>query len=102
MKRRVLWSPTARGDLVAITRHIAADNPSAARVVAAKLRAVGDALGQAATGRPGRVEGTYEKSVSGLPYILAYDLLTREGQEIVAILHVIHTARDWPPGEWPA
>ena len=25
-------------------------------------------------GRPGRVAGTYEKTVSGLPYVIAYEL----------------------------
>ncbi|MEH3119428.1 MAG: type II toxin-antitoxin system RelE/ParE family toxin [Methylorubrum populi] len=102
MRRRVLWSPIARSDLLAMVRHIAADNPRAARTAAAKLRAVGDALGQTNTGRPGRVSGTYEKSVPGLPYVIAYELFDDEsGSEVVAILHVIHTARHWPPGGWP-
>lgn len=101
MKRRVLWSPTAKDDLLAIARHIAIDNPTAARAVAAKLRQAGDALGQAATGRPGRVSGTYEKSVPGLPYVMAYECLIRAAGEILAILHVIHTARQWPAGAWP-
>jgi plasmid stabilization system protein ParE len=55
-----------------------------------------------ATGRPGRVPGTYEKSVRGLPYIVAYELVSLGGEEVVAILRVIHAARDWPEGSWPA
>lgn len=47
------------------------------------------------------MHGTCEKSVPGLPYIIAYERLTRDAEEVVAILHVIHTARNWPPGEWP-
>jgi toxin ParE1/3/4 len=55
-----------------------------------------------AIGRPGRVTGTYEKSIVGLPYIIAYALTsTSTGEEQVAILRVIHAARDWPKGEWP-
>jgi plasmid stabilization system protein ParE len=54
-----------------------------------------------ATGRPGRVAGTYEKSVTGLRYIIAYALTRRGDREIVSILRVIHTARDWPDEEWP-
>ena len=38
----------------------------------------------------------------GLPYILAYEIVPRPGGgEVVAILHVIHGARDWPAEEWP-
>ena len=81
MKRRVVWSDTARDNYLALLRTIAEDNPDAA----------------------GRVSGTCEKVLPGLPYILAYELVSRpEGGEVVAILHVIHGARDWPAGEWPA
>ncbi len=54
-----------------------------------------------ATGRPGRVTGTYEKPISRLPYIIAYELRPIGGRESVVILHVVHTSRDWPPEEWP-
>lgn len=55
-----------------------------------------------ATGRPGRVNGTYEKLVPRLPYILAYAIVSQDGREIVTILRVIHTARDWREDDWPA
>jgi plasmid stabilization system protein ParE len=48
------------------------------------------------------VAGTYEKSVTGLPYIIAYEIVSRDAGEIVAILRVIHTARDWPEETWPS
>lgn len=54
-----------------------------------------------ATGRPGRVAGSYEKPVARLPYIIAYALALQRGREVVAILRVIHTARDWPEQGWP-
>jgi plasmid stabilization system protein ParE len=48
------------------------------------------------------VSGTYEKSVDGLPYVVAYALRqTGEGTEDVVILRVIHTSRNWPVGGWP-
>ena len=47
-------------------------------------------------GRSGRVTGTYEKLVPGLPYILAYEIVSRPEGELIAILHVLHGARDWP------
>ena len=53
-------------------------------------------------GRPGRVTGTYEKLVTGLPYILAYVIAGAGDQEEVAIVRVIHTSRDWPAEGWPS
>jgi plasmid stabilization system protein ParE len=61
-----------------------------------------DGLAIRATGRPGRIAGTYEKSVTGQPYIIAYGFARRDdGGEDLVILRVVHTARDWPPGRWP-
>ena len=103
MKRRVVWSNTARDDYLAILRHIAEENPGAAERVADRIEGAAAGLSDFATGRAGRVIGTYEKLLPGLPYILAYELVSRpEGGEMVAILHVIHGARDWPAGEWPS
>ena len=56
---------------------------------------------QMATGRPGRVGGSSEKSLARLPYIIAYELRDMEGRESVVIVRVIHTSRDWPAEEWP-
>lgn len=56
-------------------------------------------MGEFATGRPGRVSGTYEKSVSRLPYIVAYAL--SDDDAVLTVLHVIHTSRNWLPDEWP-
>jgi len=54
------------------------------------------------TGRRGRVSGTYEKLVVGLPYIIAYSLETLpSGEQVLAVLSVIHGARNWSPGTWP-
>jgi len=99
--RTVQWSRAALEDLKSQIAYIAADNPAAARHVADRIRAAGDALGSIATGRPGRVAGTYEKSVSRLPYIIAYAITTHGEHEVLSILRVIHTARSWPAGDWP-
>lgn len=103
MKRRVVWSREALNALKQAIQPIARDNPQAARRVAAVLRAAGTALGERSIGRRGRVTGTYEKSVTGIPYILAYALgPLPTGDEAVFILHIIHTARDWPEDGWPS
>lgn len=55
------------------------------------------------TGRPGRIAGTYEKSVARQPYIIAYGFARRDdgGEDDLVTLRVVQTARDWPPGRLP-
>lgn len=96
MKRPVVWARAALDDIREQIAFIAKDNPLAARQVADRLRDTGEALGVIATGRPGRVTGTYEKSVTRLPYIISYELRLIGSLENVVILRVIHTSRDWP------
>lgn len=81
--------------------YIASENPAAAQRVAEVIRATVLALSAMPTGRPGRVTNTYEKSVTRLPYIIAYAITSSPAGETVAIIRVIHTARDWPAGRWP-
>jgi toxin ParE1/3/4 len=101
VKRSVQWSRDALDDVKTQIAFIAADNPSAARRVADRIRATGDDLGERAIGRPGRVSGTYEKRVTRLPYIIADAISNRNERGIVSILRVIHTARNWPDEQWP-
>ncbi len=101
MKRPVKWSRAALDDLKAQVAYIAHNNPVVARRVAASIRAAGNGLADFATGHPGRVAETYEKSVGGLPYIIAYAIDRSRGGETIVVLHVIHTSRDWREGEWP-
>ncbi len=101
MKRPVRWSRSALDDLREQVRHIARDDPGTARSIVDRIGAAALLLGERAVGRPGRVGGTYEKSVSGLPYVIAYRLDMANGRETVFILRVVHTARDWPAGGWP-
>lgn len=97
--KHVQWSDNALDDLERQVIHIAKDNPAAALRAAKRIRETGDALGDFATGHPGRIAGTYEKSVARLPYVIAYAL---SGDDtVLTILRVIHTSRNWPPGEWP-
>ena len=92
--KRVQWSDSALEDIKAQVVFIAQDNPVAARRVSQRLRETGNALALFATGHPGRVNGTYEKSVARLPYIIVYTLSNND--TVVTILQVIHTSRDWP------
>lgn len=98
--RHVLWSDTAKYDYLEILRYLAVDDPDAAERVLTTIEATGEALGAFATGHPGRVSGTYEKSISRLPYVIAYALSGDD--KTVEILRVVHTSRDWKPESWPA
>lgn len=95
--RQVQWSEDALADMQAQVIHIARDNPVAARRIAIRIRETGDALADFATGHPGRVGGTYEKSIRRLPYILAYVL----SDDVLSIVRVMHASRDWTTDEWP-
>jgi len=97
--RRGVWSDEARDDYFSILRHIADDDPDAAERVVRAIEKTGNALGEFATGHPGRVSGTYEKSVRRFPYVVAYAL--SDDGTMLTILHVIHASRDWRQGQWP-
>ena len=101
MNRPVEWTRAALDELKAQIAFIARENSVAARRVAQSIRATGNALQDFATGHAGRVAGTYEKSVGGLPNIIAYAIDRKDGAETIAVLHVIHAARDWREGKWP-
>ena len=63
----VVWSGDALDDLDAIIAYVAAENPQAALNIIDRTEHTGELLGHMATGRRGRVRGTYEKPVGGLP-----------------------------------
>lgn len=98
----VVWPVRAVDDLGGIVAYLSERNPSAALRVIDRIEQAGESLGEMATGRPGRVRGTYEKVVPGLPYILAHAIQSLpDGSEAIVILRAIHGARDWPRDQWP-
>lgn len=100
--RDVFWSESALDDTDVLFAYIAADNPTAARKVLDRIESTALGLGRLPSGHKGRVQGMYEKSVVGLPYVIAYAIKQLpSGVEQIVILRVIHTARDWPKGRWP-
>lgn len=101
MSRPVRWSIDALADLADQITYIATDNPSAAHRVADTLDRTALALGDLPTGRARRVMGTYEKSVTGLPYVLAYAITKTGSEKEIAIVRGIHTSRDWSAETWP-
>jgi len=90
---RIRWSRKALLNLDAAVEYIAADNPAAAAKVAQRIWNAAQLLAdQPGMGRPGRVAGTRELVVPGLPYILPYI----ENKGAVIILRVLHTSIKWP------
>ena len=83
----VVWSLPAKDDLTAIADYIAAHD-----VIDRIDSAVGRLADHPRLGRPGRIEGTRELVIPGLPYIVVY----RIGQDRVHILRILHAARKWP------
>jgi toxin ParE1/3/4 len=90
---KVRWTRKALENLDDAVDYIANDKPVAAVNVASKIWNAAQRLAeQPGMGRPGRVQGTHELIIAGLPYILPY--VIKEGT--VFILRVMHTSMKWP------
>ena len=90
---QVRWTTPAAAALEAIVDYIAEDNVDAAVSIAARIRGAVDHLSEhPEMGRKGRVKGTRELVVPGVPYIVAYRIKDR----VIQILTVYHAARKWP------
>ena len=91
--RTVRWTEKAQSELRETIAYIADDSPYYAQTIRDRINGAAHNLGRYNTGRIGRQPGTFEKLVPGLPYILVFRV---EGIG-VEILHLLHTARDYPP-----
>ena len=91
---RLRWTRLAERDLDDIAVYIGQDSPAAAaRVVLEIIERTETSLARhIAMGRSGRVLGTRELVIAGLPYIVPYRV--RDG--VIEILRVLHTSRRWP------
>jgi toxin ParE1/3/4 len=90
---KVRWLRPVMESLDAIYEHIAGENPAAARKVFVRIVGATRRLGEFPLSCPaGKVAGTRELVIVGLPYLIVY----RVGADRVDILRVFHTATDWP------
>ena len=88
-------TPQAVDDLHGIRDWIARENKRAAeRTVDRILQTVAMFGGFPMLGRAGRIDGTREFSVVGLPYLIVY-AITSESE--IDVLTVVHTRRTYPP-----
>ena len=90
---RLRWTRRAERDLDEIAVYIGQDSPAAAaRVILELIDQVERLLpAQPAIGRSGRVLGTRELVVGGLPYVIPY----RVRENDLEILRVLHVSRRW-------
>jgi plasmid stabilization system protein ParE len=100
--RAIRWSTDALDEYDSAVAHLRTQNPEAAQRYVKALGAAITALARRNTGRPGRIPGTFEKSLPKWRYVIAFQILPNaEGGEDLYIVRVVHTARNWPKGEWP-
>ncbi len=96
--RKVDWSIRATENLAKQLAFIAADNEfNAARVRERVTEAVMH-LAEAATGRKGRMDETFEKFVPKTSLIIVYALPDKEK---LTVVRVIHAAGDFKKDRWP-
>lgn len=94
---RLRFTAEAREHIVAIFSYIRDRSPAAATQVAARIRLAAERLAEfPRMGHAGRVAGTYEWVVRGLPYIIVYQTDAGEPDEVL-ILGVFHGAQDREP-----
>lgn len=90
---KVLWTPQAEQDRSDIFFYIATDNPRAAVALDERFSEAAARLESfPLLGKPGRIPGTREL-IPHEHYRLVYEV----SEEVVWILTLVHTARQWPP-----
>ena len=91
---KLRYTAKARAHIAEIFNYINDRNPVAAVQVVARIRFAAERLKEfPRIGHTGRVPGTYEWVVHGLPYIVVYDISLGDEDEVV-ILGVFHGAQD--------
>jgi len=91
---RVRWTLRAEDDLIGQCAHIAQEDPSLAdRIGTDVLARVAGLADHPYRGRSGRVDGTRELPLPGLPWIAVYAI----ADDTVVVVRLIHGAQSWPP-----
>jgi plasmid stabilization system protein ParE len=91
---RLRYTAKAREHIAAIYSYIRDRNPAAATQVVARIRLAAEGLTEfPRMGRAGRVPGTHELVVRGLPYIIVYEVGAAASDELL-ILGIFHAAQN--------
>ncbi len=90
----VVFTQRAITDMEELHTYIARRSPARAHAVLARIRRAINRLDPFPySGRAGRLSGTRELVVPGLPYLAVYELL----DDRVVVQRVLHQAQQWPP-----
>jgi toxin ParE1/3/4 len=91
---KLRYTPQARRDIDSIADYIAERNPAAAKRVGDRIRRTAGLLSEfPLIGHTGKLSGTQEFVIPGLPYIIVYRV-DPTGEQTIAILGVHHGAQD--------
>ena len=94
------FSSGAVGDLTDIFDWIAKDSPAAAFGIVGRIRQNIEILSDfPRLGKVGRIENTFELSVSGLPYVVVYRLGFGGKPDNILIDAILHTSRKYPTAD---
>jgi toxin ParE1/3/4 len=89
---RAILEESALADIDQLAAWVAKDSPLAARTMVQKILETIERLNLfPALGHEGRDSGTYERTVSGTPYIIVYEI--RRKPSAVLVIAVVHGAR---------
>jgi plasmid stabilization system protein ParE len=92
---KVRYRRRARLDIIDLHAYLEERNPRAATEVVARIRLAIDRLGRwPYIGHAGRAAGTYEWVVTGLPYVIVYEV--REASSEIDVVAILHGARKRP------
>jgi len=92
--RAVVWSRRALLELTHAIDYLAQRNLAAAQRIELRILETTEKLAARPIGRPGKRPGTYEKLVTGAPYLIVYALTDGAGGGQVQIIRLFHTAQD--------
>lgn len=91
---KLRFAARARAQLASIQQYISERNPDAAKAAGARIRLAADMLCTfPEAGHAGRISGTREWVVRGLPYIIVYEIIPEQPNELV-VLGVFHGAQE--------
>jgi plasmid stabilization system protein ParE len=90
---RVILEETAVADIDRLAAWVAKDSPQVARTIVQKILETIERLNLfPELGHEGRDRGTYERTVSGTPYVIVYEI--RRKPSAVLVVAVVHGARE--------
>jgi toxin ParE1/3/4 len=92
----VVFAQRAIDDMEELHAYIARRSPSSAHSVLARIRRAINRLAPFPhSGRVGRLAGTRELVIAGLPYLAIYEVQ----DDRVVIQRILHQRQQWPPAD---